>query len=193
LQILHLQKGCCKYTPTSKFYLEHTAISNIRNPVSDFVYNRHYYLQIYSLSKSFSLPVGNTITESYVNSTNFGQSLADIGSAVEYNFPIVLPKKFTIIKLKLLGKNNKIILKNDSIAYYYSLFQKFAMQYDQNDTNEIYGEAKGSFLFYTNRLPLEIIFLKRNKNLYLLTMSIYLDDQNTSYKPGMLYNIINNK
>jgi hypothetical protein len=193
LQILHLKQGCCKYTPKSNFYLENTTITNLRSPISAFVYKRNYYLQIYSLDSSFSASVNNIITESYVNSTNLGHSLGDMNSAVEYFFPNVLPKKFSRVKLKLIGENNKIILKNDSMAYYYSLFQKFAVQYDKENTNEIYGEAKGSFLFYTNRLPLEILFLKRNHNLYLITMSVYLDSKYISYNPGMLYTIIYNK
>jgi len=194
LQLLHLKQEDCVYTKTSKFYLENTVVSNLRNPISYFVYNRKYYLQIYSLSNFFTLPVDHTVKELYMSSNNFGHwSTLDDESAVSYAYPIVLPRKFTSINLKLLGKNNRIMLKNDSVAYYYSMFQKFSIQYHGQDIDELHGESKDNNLFYADLLPIEILFLKRNHNLYLLTMSVYIDGQNTPYAPGMLYKLIRNK
>jgi len=194
LQILHLKQEDCKYTRTSKFYLDKGIINNLRGPMCYFVYNKKYYLQIYSLSDSFTQPVDHTVKQRYVSADNSDSwSTLDNHSAVIYSYPVTLSHKFSGISLKLLGKDNRIILKNDSIAYYYSMFQKFAVQYDGSRQNEIYGESKDSNLFDADLLPIEILFLKRNNHLYLLTMSVYRDEEDNSYKPGMLYNLINSR
>lgn len=193
LQILHLKKNCCNYTSTSQLFLQHMAMNPLIGPVSSFVYKRNYYLHVCKLSNSFTLSLNNVIYLSNISPKQlYGFRESDEQSAVDYLHKLIPPpQNITTIYLKLLGKNNHIIFKNDSVACYYSMFTKFSIQYNnQDDPTEILAETKGSNPFYTNLLPMEILFLKKDNKLYLLAMSVFNDVQDLKYSPGMLYNLI---
>jgi len=192
LQILHLKKGCCRNTNTNELYLEHMANNILVGNISGFVYKKQYYLQISTLSDSFNSSLNNAVKQYNISSKHcYGYIESDDESAINYTHRTSPQQNITSIHLKLLGKNNRTIVKNDSVACYYSMFTTFSIQYNNYDaTPAIYAETKGSNLFYTNLLPVEILFLKRNHKLYLLTMSVFIDGQDTKYPPGMLYNLI---
>jgi len=157
-----------------------------------FIYKNQYYLQIFKLTDSFSLSLKNIINQYNVSPRIAANGWSEYNdkTAVDYNYHLYLPAKISDIYLKLLGKNNKAILANDSLAYYSSLFKSFSIQYIKDGKNEFYAEAKGNGIFTTKLQPLEILFLKKNNKLYLLIMSTYSEDQNASYSPGILYHLI---
>jgi hypothetical protein len=192
LQILHLDTNCCKSSDTSELYIQHMTMNTLIGPIATFVYKKQYYLQVRTLSDSFNLSLNNLINQYNISPKHlYGYIESENESAINYSHRLSQQQNIKTIYLKLLGKSNRLILKNDSIAYYCSLFTKFSIQYnDPNAFTEIYAETKGGNLFHTEFLPLEILFLKRDNKLYLLTMSVLNDNQNTKYSPGMLYNLI---
>lgn len=192
VQILHLKDDSCKKTDTSQIYLYNASFNRLIGPAYGFVYKKQYYLHICKLTDSFSQPLNNVIKQNDISAKHcYGYIESDNESAVDYSHKITANQNITSIYLKLLGKNNRLVLKNDSVACYYSLFTTFSIQYNNlNARGEIYAETKGSGLFHTDLLPIEILFLKRDHKLYLLTMSAYNDVQDIKYSPGMLYNLI---
>jgi hypothetical protein len=144
------------------------------------------------MDSSFTSSLKSVLKEAYVNaqrSYNTPYALYN-ESAVEYLYKLSQPIKPTMIFLKLLGKNNQTILKNDSIADYYSMFKNFSIQYKRTGLFDIYGETKGNSLFSYTLQPIELLFIIRANNLYLLMMSAYIQDEDTKYSPRMLYNLI---
>jgi hypothetical protein len=168
-----------------------TTKGKFRNPISCFIYNQQYYIQIYKMDSLFNYSLKSNLKEDFGNakkSSNVFYSVDD-RSKIEYSYKLTAPTKPTSVFLKVLGKNNRILLKNDSIAYYYSDFKNFSIKYDPTGLNDIYGETKGGL--FSKVLPIEILFIKRDHSLYLLTMSVYEDASDSKYAPGILYNLIN--
>lgn len=195
VQLLHLKNDSCKYSDTSQMYLNDATTNSIIGLTYEFVYKRKYYLQISELSNSFYTSLNSAVIL-YNNYPKpyYGYIESDDRSAVNYTRSVHPNKSIAAIYLKLLGKNTRAIIKNDTVACYYSSFTKFSIQYNTSDApSEIFAETKGSNLFYTDLLPMEILFLKKDHKLYLFTMSLFQEGNNVAYKPGMLYNLINNK
>jgi hypothetical protein len=193
LQLLNLQGNCCTNDNDNFFFLK-TYKSKYRNPISFFVYKRYYYLQVYKIDSSFKSSVKNILSEHYINAqVTYGSFLMDNESEIDYSYNQSAPPKPKSILLKLLGKNNRVVFKNDSVAYYLSTFKNFSIQYNTTVSFDIYGEVKGNGLFSHNLEPLELMFIKRNKNLFLLTMSVFKNFPNEKYPPGLLQDIIKNR
>ena len=192
LPLLNLKKNCCNDNSDDFLFLK-TYKSKYRNPISFFVYKKHFYLQIYKIDSSFKSSIKNILTEHYINAElSYGGFLLDNESEVDYSYDENAPPKPQNITLKILGKNNRTILKNDSIAYYLSTFENFSIQYNEARMFDIFGETKGNGLFTHQLQPLELMFIKRNNSLFLLIMSVYKKGQPEKYTPGMLYYIIKN-
>jgi len=191
VQLLHLKNDSCKYTDTSQMYLGHATNNSVIGATYSFIYEKQYYLRACELSDSFNISL-KTLKQYNISATHcYGIIESDNVSAVDYSRRLSMDKSITGIYLKILGKNTQEILKNDSIACYYSTFTTLSVQYNsQNGPDEIYAETKSSNLFHTDLLPMEILFLKKDHKLYLITMSAYHDDNNVKYIPGMLYNLI---
>jgi len=162
-------------------------------PISNLIYNKEYYLHIFKLSNSFDFSLRAAIKDFFINASHSGSALLDNRSTVNYSYQSVPQDNITTVDLKLLGKQTQIIQKNDSVAYYYSQFMNFSIQYKLSDPYIIYGEPKSNSFFSNTFLPLEILFLKKNHKLYLLTMSVNSEVQTKNYPKGMLYNLIKNK
>jgi len=182
-----------KTDDNSKLSFLHTIGYGLSYPISDFIQGKQYYLQVLKISDNWTLPLKSSIKEYYVSAQNSGFSLYDAQTPINYSLKPVKPNNQITLSLKLLGKNTRVIQKNDSVAYYYSLFKNFSIQFNLSDSNIIYAEPKGNNLLSNTFLPLEILFIKRDHKLFLLTLSDYKEDAQTDFQPGLLYNLIKNK
>lgn len=89
------------------------------------------------------------------------------------------------IYLSLFGDSVTTVVKNDSLACYYLKSKNVTIQYSPNGVKEMFIEKK---YFYNSNEPIDIMFLKRNNQLYYL----FLVSKNEDYKlsPNMLLNMI---
>jgi len=189
LKLLHLSDTCCKNHADGELYFSNTLQSKYRNPVSFFIYDKKYFLQVYDIGKPYSSSLINAlkISESEEKEMSGEVYSVDIISSVRYGFRLTQPPKINLIYLNMDDKDEHIILKNDSTVYLTAMFKRYSIKYTANGYDDIYGATKES-LFSASYDPLEMIFLKRNNTLHLFVMSVYKDGVN--YVPGTLYNLI---
>jgi hypothetical protein len=76
------------------------------------------------------------------------------------------------IFLDLYGDSTRLLQKNDTIAYYYSKCENFAIRFTLGGKIDIYADLKHE---QYNPVPLEILFLKRKDNLFLIILSSKYD------------------
>lgn len=189
IKTLHLGKsGRGDTSENNKFDFLYSTQSKFRNPISCFTYEKKYFLQIYKMDSLTERSLEKNIEETYTvfdNTTSTPYSL-DNTSSIEYLFKLTKPARPLKIWLKMNGTNNKILIKNDTMAYYFSKLKCFALTYNPEDVFDIIGGTKeaGSREY----IDQELLFLRRNNNLYFLTMCP--KDPNTSYTPGLLYKAI---
>jgi len=152
------------------------------------VYDKKYFLQIYKMDTLTKRSLEKNIEESYTdfdNSVSTPYSL-DNTSPFEYLFKLTKPARPLKIFLKINGNDNKVLVKNDTVAYYYSRLKRFALTYNKEDFFDVIGRVKeGHTPEYTYQ---ELLFLRRNNCLYFLTMCPKSPD--ISYPSGLLYQAI---
>lgn len=193
LDVLHFKQGCCTSGDTGAFHLINTTIFKIRKPISGFLYDQKYYLQISLLDSTYSLPLSSNIIQNDINVDDplYSYYAEDEESNLDFFYKLtsrpeqVKPQK---IYLNLIGKDTRKIFNSDTITCYYSSIRKFSVQYDLSKKYEIYGVSKGDGLLTKEYQPFEMLFLKRKNRLYLLTMTVY--KPGVTYLQGMLYNLV---
>jgi len=167
--------------------------NNFRNPFTTVDYeNGKYCIIINKLKES-----NNTVISiSERKSANVQQSKGFVYNVINENYFEVsyksgkqdTPKN---IRLTFAGDSFKTLLKNDSVAYYYLMFRNFSISYGKSGVVDLAAEVKGSSIFQKRRQPIEILFLRKNDNLYLLMMSV--NQNKINLEPGSLYKIINSQ
>jgi hypothetical protein len=103
---------------------------------------------------------------------------------ISINYQIGVQEKVNSLYFTLNGEKNQIIQKNDSLVYYYSIMKDFSIKYRKESKVDIYGEVTSRAQGGT---PVEIMFLKRNGNLYFL---ILFTNDNINLDQYALYNLI---
>jgi len=149
-----------------------TFSTKLRNPISELAY-KDYRLLIYKIDslRDSNKNLNNIVKESYKDTKdNFGsyRSVVEYGDIPDMYVQMAAPDKPEHIFLNLFGRHTRTIAKNDSVAYYSSDFKNFFIKYKPDGGEEFYGKATEHDDDATK--PLELMFLKRNHNLYLILM-----------------------
>jgi hypothetical protein len=166
-----------------------TSNTKLRNPISELAY-KDYRLVVYKIDtlRNSNTSLNNIIKESYTNTKdNFGsyRGIVDYDDILGMYVQMAVPDKPERIYLNLFGNNTHTIIKNDSVAYYSSDFKNFYIKYRPDGGEEFYGKAT-EHDDDNITTPLELMFLKRNRNLYFILMFA----NKGTLKPGMLNGLL---
>lgn len=154
-----------------KLVIDGSDESKRRNAVSKFYYDKKYFIEVYKLDAANHLPLCKMIREKFEDrrmspGMDYNECAGDAQFAVEY---LSRPKqKVSNIYFTLYGDSTRALRKNDTMAYYYSNFQNFSLSSAQNQPEDIYGHMKDDFTEF--KTPLELLFLKRKRNVYFILM-----------------------
>ena len=96
-----------------------------------------------------------------------------------YNATINL--KPSTLFFKIFGDGTHLIVKNDTIAYYYSKLETLSLQYKYNGLQDIYMSSDET------NTPTEILFEKKNDCIYLFIMTAR--KHNETMSPKLLYSL----
>jgi len=148
--------------------LEHVG----RDTVCDFLYDGEYYIALYTLSQSYNFSLSNSLRESFSESSvEFGTTFYDN----EINFIGIRHRiydndtgKPSNIFITFGGRGFSKSEKNDSIADYFFECKNLSIKYMPNGRQEVFVEAN-------NYKPLEIMFLKKEKKLFLIFITTKKD------------------
>ncbi len=172
-----------------KLILDVSKDSKRRNAISEFYYNQKFLIQVYKLDTINKLSVSKIIDESFKDApmsldVEFSEDLNN--TEFEIGYKEGLKEKVSHVYLTLYGDSTQVIKKNDTVAYYYSKFEDFSIKYAIGAPEDIYAHTKDEFKGY--RTPLELLFLKRNNNLYFILLGA--ENDHTLLDKDMLYNLI---
>jgi|GEM_PF-2128154 len=159
--------------------------SKFREPISEFKIN-DAQLFIYNMGK-FTLPVDKIINEYFIDShVSFGYAFNVLteNDMLEILYKSESAQKCNGIFLNLYGDDTQKLIKNDTIAYYYSNFKTFSIGYQGSGIQDFFGKVEDQYV--GKKIPLEVLFIKKNNNLYVLLMTINKKD--TLLQPFELYN-----
>lgn len=172
-QLLNLDSNCCS-NGYDDFQLISTINSNLRYPVSDFLYKHNYYVQICKITDDvdFSLSKGIIITAKGFDIPYLIPRRLNDESEVRFNYradKALKPQKF--IFLNLTGQNFKKEMDNDKVECYFVRVKNFSIKYDRNQTFDILGYTENKVILFPNYAPIEISFIKNNRSLYFLSLT----------------------
>lgn len=135
----------------------------------------------------FNYSLKNAIKETFSNAHawTYTPYVVDDRTKMEFLYNETRPPDPTNIYIDLYGDSTKILKKNDTVACYYTQCVNFSIKFDVQKPMDIYGESQSK---RQSEIPIEIMFLKKNNQLYLLTLSA--KDDGIKIKPGFLYKLI---
>lgn len=170
-----------------KLHILITTGFKLRNPISDINYGDNLDLEVTKINCKPSFNIKKDIIESHEDpsATTFESYLTSNISNITTNYNPESNKTASKIYLSMVGDSITTIVKNDSVACYYLKPKNVTVQYSPNGIKEMFIEKK---YFYTSDEPIEIMFLKRNNQLYYL----FLASKNEDYRlsPNLLLSFI---
>jgi hypothetical protein len=170
-----------------------TLIIKFQNPISEFAFDdKKYFIQIFRLNVVNDQSLDKLITLSnHSNLMTNAVTYYRLGPVFDINYKTGR-NKASHINLNLYGERVNTILRNDTIACFYSHFKIFSINYNRSDTTVIWSTTEGHETPIPSfTLPIDIIFIKKHKAVYFLVMSV--NDRSTILEPNKLYNLISTK
>jgi len=170
-----------------------TINTKLRGPISKFNY-KEFHGVIYKIDSSYNsnTPLGQIMRETnndaHITYNKTYSSIMDYRSLPEVNIIMDKPVAPKNIFFNLFGDKTQVVTKNDSIAYYFSDLKNFFIQYKQEGEQEFFGKASDKVDDEDARIPVEMMFFKRNNNLYFILLAA--NDLKTNLPPDMLYNLV---
>jgi hypothetical protein len=152
-----------------------TSLEHIgRDTVCDFLYDGKYYIALYTISRSYDFSLQNSLRESF----------SEI--SVEYSIPfydngihsVGIRSRAYINGTAEVNPSNILITfsgdrfskneKNDSIADYFFECKNLSIKYKESVHQDVFVEAEG-------HTPLEVMFIKKEKKLFLIFITTKKD------------------
>jgi hypothetical protein len=171
------------------FFLVGTIEGRFRNSISEFNYHKNNSLFIYKIDTSAYLPLREIIHEEHSNdhrTYNYVYSTVINNDTLEINYISKPIKKGTSIYINTYGLDDQTLIKNDTVAYYYSNINNFSIRYGKFEPQDFFGKVNDKYI--AGNLPLEILFLKKRSNLYLILMAP--NNGSTKLETFELYNLV---
>jgi hypothetical protein len=159
-----------------------TIVSKIREPIVDAAYKNNMLI-MYKLGAIDDKPIDKIIDE-VMEKRHI--SYNDVfWEDKDYNlfFRSEKPAPLSKIRLTLFGNDTQILEKSDSVAYYFSDLKNFSISTHGIEPQDIFWADPNEGSKQT-----EILFIKRNKYLYLYLLNNMKTA--TTISPYMLYNCV---
>lgn len=164
--------------------------STTRRPVSELLFDNKYSLFIYKIDTIGALLLKDSLN---IKEKSVYRTTGIVYTFFDKNFYKFQYKTGTIphssfIYLTMAGDSIQQYIKNDSIVGYDLSCKNLSIRYGEHEAIDIYIEAKEN-IFKSYKIPMSFLFLKRQKETFLLIMTTNNYDE---YLPkDLLYSLIN--
>ncbi len=178
------------FNENKNLVFDETDISKTRNPIAIFAYNDKFRMFVYRVNSVTHMSLDTCIIDSHADDNlthhfiygRFGEF-----DQFDFLFKRGTQDKASKVYLNIRGLQTQIIKKNDTLAYYYSRFKNFSIKYKSNGAVDFFGSVKDS-VDDNVTIPIEIMFLERKNNLYLVMLTSI--NNKIDLVPGTLMNLI---
>jgi hypothetical protein len=162
----------------------------VRNPVAYALYDSKYNFIIYKIDVVTEQSLAKIITISHKSGDLTTGIVYQIVENDFFRFQYKTGKAppVTRILLTLAGDSIEEVTASDSILSYHLNCNNMSIRYFSEDTIDIFLVGKDRAFGRTAIMPLDILFLKRNKAVYLLLLIPKTPKE--SIPPNLLYNIV---
>lgn len=162
--------------------------SKVRSPISLITLDDRYSLIIYKIDLLENQPINNLLSvtnESTDRSTGVTYGIVD-NNLFSFQYKSGGSPPASKIYLTLSGDSLQTAFKSDTTIGYHLLFKNFSIKYSSNDPIDLFVKSDNG-----SNVPIDILFLNRNKSCYLLLMTS--NDVNAPISADLLYKVVNDK
>ena len=149
--------------------------SKVRGPVSMLFFDQSYHLIIYKIHLlSGNLPLQNILQTQIRNadrSVGYPYTIYTDNINFKFQCKAGLVSSVSKVYLTVSGDSLRTIAKNDSIIAYNLDCKNLSIRYQDQGPVDIFVVGNEKFLSGTNAIPMDILFLKRDDNLYFLLLT----------------------
>ncbi|MDR3694114.1 hypothetical protein [Mucilaginibacter sp.] len=166
-----------------------SVVSNTRRPISQLTYMGKFRIDVCEIDTLNNLLLTQTVLESHKNqhiTYYFPYRVLYKFRQCEISYKVGGQDEISKIYLNAYGDNFQTIKKNDSIVCYYFKFKNFSIKYNKDGKQDFFGLTRDSLSTVT--IPIEIMFFKKRRNLYLILMTPV--EYGTSLQPGTLFSLM---
>lgn len=168
--------------------------SKVRHSIPILLFDKKYDLFTYKIDMTGDYTMQSIFS---VNNESVGVTpqyvYSEIGIGGVYILKCIAgaPKIADKIYLTYTGKSFQTVASNDSILSYHLQCKNFSVRYGKDDPIDMVLIGFEGPLTITNTIPMDILFLKRGKSMYMLVLTP--KEENGSIAPDLLYNIVTGK
>jgi hypothetical protein len=169
--------------------------SKVRSPVASIDYKKKFVIYIYKINMVRSDVKIDTMLHQEIKNLNelpSGPIYNGIEDIPTYGFQYKADAEKEIsnnIYLTFSGDSLKRFVKNDNIVGFYLLLNNFSARYSKDDLADVLiGVDEEAKNIRKRNIPIDILFVKKSKTLYLLTLLPINRNDNINYDE--LYNTI---
>ncbi|HEX3385777.1 MAG TPA: hypothetical protein VHS53_11340 [Mucilaginibacter sp.] len=163
-------------------------ISRHKNPVAE-LNNALYYIQVYKLDSSKNVTI-NDISYKAIASPEMSLNTYYVDASINRpyldKYKLGPSERISSVYFNLYGDSTRIIQRNDSVLYCRSNFENFSIRYQKDGKIGIYGKVNDSF--QKVKVPLEVMFLKKNDGLYFILLTN--KNRSSTLDSNSLYDLI---
>jgi hypothetical protein len=157
--------------------------------------DKKYMIEEYVINSSTDQPLTEIISVEDKDCLKPHYMILDVirGDLITTSFKSIFPI-VSHLDVNLFGDSLKTLLRNDTTVSFYLRYRNFSIRCNGSDTSAMFSVAQPYYdenSPVTSSLPLDIIFIKRKKAIYVLWMSV--NNSNTHLEPDMLYDLIKGK
>jgi hypothetical protein len=169
----------------SKLKILATVETSTRNPVSNYEYDEGFHLKVFKMNLANSDNLEKIINEKNQHANRISDVVNPLVDKPFFEMSYRTGKPDSVSKLNFTFEGDAIqrIAKNDSLACYYLKIGTFAVGYNNDPDNDIWGSAADQ-----GEIPISVLFLKKRRSLYLIF--IHVDQGTQEMAPDILYKMI---
>jgi len=160
-----------------------TETSQIRQPISNYVYDKRFNVFVYKVILVKDTNLKNIITYKNEGLSLFKNGITSPLPSRNFKMNLKDDQSTLVSTVRLISAGDSIvsIIQNDHIFCYYFKFNKFAISYN-DEAYDINAAAANS------NIPASVVFVKKGKILYVILMTVAEGDE--EFDPKLLYNIV---
>lgn len=164
--------------------------SKVRNPIAFTLFDQQYHLIMYKIDLLHDEVIGKILTTSHesVDRTTGVTYRVVANGFFRFQHKVEKVSPVSKIMITLAGDSLKTTAANDSIISYHLNCDNFSIRYSEEEPIDIFLTGKEKALGRTIAIPLDVLFIKRNKALFLLLM--IPKDPKASIAPDLLHNTV---
>lgn len=151
--------------------LNKTFLFGKRNPVSLFIYNKNYSLEVTKINAETNLSLKNDLKEEYGKTDISGNTVYVPFHEKDLEVSYKSSSNGEASKISLVLNGDSVsINKSNNIAYYYLKAKSISISYDADNTKDIYIESKRILPLGVEK-PVAFMFIKKDRFIYFILMT----------------------